>query len=78
MIKYNLLCNKCKNSFDSWFASSKEYEKLKRMELIECNKCHSKSIIKNLMSPNLKNTKKSVNIQIQKVLKKLENERSSS
>ena len=29
MIKYKLICKSCDFSFDSWFASSKEYEKLK-------------------------------------------------
>ena len=29
MIKYKLNCNECDISFDSWFSSSKEYEKLK-------------------------------------------------
>ena len=30
MILYKLICKDCKNSFDSWFSSSKEYEKLKK------------------------------------------------
>ena len=30
MIKYNLLCKKCDLTFDSWFASSKEFDKLKK------------------------------------------------
>ena len=29
MIKFRLFCKKCSKDFDSWFASSKEYEKLK-------------------------------------------------
>ena len=29
MIKYKLVCKECNFSFDSWFASSNEYEKLK-------------------------------------------------
>ena len=29
MIRYKLRCKNCDNSFDSWFASSKEYDKLK-------------------------------------------------
>ena len=29
MIKYKLICNDCNTKFDSWFASSNEYEKLK-------------------------------------------------
>ncbi len=30
MIKYNLKCKNCKLTFDSWFAASKEFEKLKK------------------------------------------------
>ena len=30
MIKYKLNCKNCEISFDSWFASSQEYEKLKK------------------------------------------------
>ena len=30
MIKYKLICKKCNLDFDSWFASSKEYDKLKK------------------------------------------------
>ena len=29
MIKYKLKCKNCEKSFDSWFSSSKEFEKLK-------------------------------------------------
>ena len=36
MIKYKLACNKCKITFDSWFASSEEYEKLKKKKLLVC------------------------------------------
>ena len=53
MIKYQLSCKKCKNVFDSWFASSKEYEKLKKMNLINCNSCHSLNIDKSIMSPRI-------------------------
>ena len=30
MIKYKLECNDCELTFDSWFGSSKEYDKLKK------------------------------------------------
>ena len=30
MIKYKLLCKNCQTTFDSWFSSSVEYEKLKK------------------------------------------------
>ena len=43
MIKYRLICKNCDFSFDSWFASSKEYEKLKRKKLLICHTCNSKN-----------------------------------
>ena len=53
MIKYKLICKNCDLSFDSWFASSKEYEKLKKRQLLNCHKCNSKKIEKSLMAPKL-------------------------
>tara|TARA_Y100001936_G_C16030711_1_gene645349 strand:- start:422 stop:853 length:432 start_codon:yes stop_codon:yes gene_type:complete len=53
MIRYNLLCKKCNINFDSWFASSKEYDKLKKKKLINCHKCGSLNVEKNLMAPRL-------------------------
>ena len=58
MIKYKLICKNCDNSFDSWFASSREYEKLKRLKHINCHNCNSLKIEKTLMSPNILNSKK--------------------
>ena len=55
MIKYNLFCKKCELAFDSWFASSKEYDKLKNKKLINCHICGSSSVDKNLMAPKLIN-----------------------
>ena len=53
MIKYNLLCKKCDLAFDSWFASSKEYDKLKKKKLLNCLRCGSLKVEKNLMAPKL-------------------------
>ena len=58
MIKYRLTCKDCNNAFDSWFASSKEYEKLKNLKHIICPNCNSLKIEKDLMSPNVFNSKK--------------------
>ena len=55
MIKYNLLCKKCNLIFDSWFASSKEFDKLKKKRLINCHSCGSLRVEKNLMAPKLIN-----------------------
>ena len=75
MIKYNLLCKKCELTFDSWFASSKEYDKLKKKKLINCHICGSIKVEKNLMAPKListnfrlKNEKKDL-IKYQKIKK---------
>ena len=55
MIKYRLNCKNCDTSFDSWFASSKEYEKLKNKNLLNCHICNSKKVEKTLMAPKLIN-----------------------
>ena len=52
MIKYNLIC-KCKQTFESWFSTSAEYEVLKRKKLIRCIYCNSTSVEKTVMAPNL-------------------------
>jgi len=56
MIKYNLKCKK-KHEFESWFSDSKEFDRLKRKNLIECIFCQSKEVEKSIMAPNLANTK---------------------
>ena len=55
MIKYRLICKDCDQSFDSWFASSKEYEKLRKKKFLNCLKCDSKEVEKTLMAPKLIN-----------------------
>ena len=52
MIKFILKC-KNKHEFESWFSSSKEYEKLKKKKLIECIFCQSTNVYKSIMSPNI-------------------------
>ena len=55
MIKYKLDCKNCKKKFDSWFSSSKEFEKLKKMKLLTCKYCDSTNVIKSPMAPNVLN-----------------------
>ncbi len=64
MIKYKLVCKNCDLKFDSWFASSEEYEKLKKKKYLVCHKCNSKKIQKTVMSPQLINTKTDTNEKI--------------
>ena len=52
MIKYNLIC-RCGKTFESWFASSNEYEALKKKKLINCIYCNNSSVKKTVMAPNL-------------------------
>ncbi len=58
MIKYKLNCKKCKNTFDSWFASSFEFEKLKKTKYLSCPSCNSVKIEKSLMMPSIINKSK--------------------
>ena len=53
MIKYKLVCENCNLLFDSWFASSREFENLKKKKLLSCHVCGSKKIEKTLMAPKL-------------------------
>ena len=57
MIKYKLECSECKIDFDSWFASSVEFEKLKKKKLLVCNICNSTKVDKTLMAPRVMNNK---------------------
>ena len=34
MIKYRLICKDCNITFDSWFSSSNEYERLKKKNFL--------------------------------------------
>ena len=61
MIKYSLICRDCDLTFESWFANSKDYEKLKRKQLLNCHSCNSINVEKSLMSPNLINKKPNLN-----------------
>ena len=76
MIKYKLICEQCEISFDSWFASSKDFEKLKKKNFLSCNSCNSKKIEKTLMAPNLINhctekIKIEKNYKLKKINKKI-------
>tara|TARA_B100000029_G_C17239364_1_gene838430 strand:+ start:339 stop:755 length:417 start_codon:yes stop_codon:yes gene_type:complete len=53
MIKYNLICE-CKNTFESWFSSSLEFDSLCQKKLIKCIYCGSSRVSKTVMAPNLK------------------------
>ena len=56
MIKYNLKCRN-KHEFESWFSDSKEFDRLKRRNLIECIFCQSKKVEKSIMAPSVTNIK---------------------
>ena len=71
MIKYKLICKNCNLSFDSWFASNKEFEKLKRKNFLNCHNCNSINVEKSLMAPKLINMTKKDKLE-QKNFKVLE------
>ena len=74
MIKYKLLCKDCNLKFDSWFASSNEYERLKKKKLLNCHKCNSINVEKTIMAPQLINgklkTDEKINLQKYNEVKK--------
>ena len=71
MIKYKLYCKNCDLKFDSWFASSNEYERLKKKKLLTCHQCSSLRVEKTIMAPHLISRKLKTNEKIS--LKKYNN-----
>ena len=75
MIKYALICKNCQLEFESWFGSSKEFDRLKKMKLLNCQGCNSIKVEKSLMSPNLSKSKKIITntneLKFQEVKQKL-------
>ena len=71
MIKYNLAC-KCGYTFESWFASSSEFDSLNRKKLINCIYCDSTSVKKTVMAPNLSSKSNKINEKnnLEKTVKK--------
>ena len=68
MIKYKLFCKECDLKFDSWFASSNEYERLKKKKLLNCHNCNSFKVEKTIMAPQLikRETKTDEKVNIEK------------
>ena len=64
MIKYKLICKDCEVAFDSWFSTSKEYEKLKKKKFLNCHICNSLNVEKTLMSPNVLKSKNNVKVDV--------------
>ena len=71
MIKYCLKCKNCSLEFESWFSSSKEFDRLKKLKHLNCQKCNSTKIEKTLMTPNLNNTKNKSLYQNEKKIKEV-------
>ena len=67
MILYKLICKDCEISFDSWFSSSGEYEKLKNQKFLSCHACNSSSVQKTLMSPNVSRSNNNTKIDNQEL-----------
>jgi len=64
MIRYKLICKNCELKFDSWFASSSEYERLKKKKLLNCHNCNSYKVEKTIMAPQLINSKSKIDKKI--------------
>ena len=62
MIKYKLICKDCEATFDSWFSTSREYEKLKNKKFVNCHICNSLNVEKTLMSPSVFMSKNNIMI----------------
>ncbi len=66
MIVFNLKCNSCEFIFEGWFDNSKEYDRQKKNNLVQCPSCESYHIDKALMAPNLNKKSNAKNIKKKK------------
>ena len=73
MIKYNIKCHN-NHEFESWFPNSKEFDNLRKKNLLECIFCSSKKIDKSIMSPMVSGLKKN-NEDLKTLTKELKNEK---
>ena len=62
MILFKLICKDCEIYFDSWFSSSREYEKLKKKKFLSCHLCNSLNVKKTLMAPSVFSSKNNIKI----------------
>lgn len=60
MIKYVLKCASCEEEYDSWFASSEAYTKLKKSNAVVCPVCDSIDVDKAVMAPNVSSSNQSL------------------
>ena len=52
MICYSLICSE-NHTFESWFANTQAYEKLKKQNLLSCSICGTLKVEKAIMAPNV-------------------------
>lgn len=52
MIRYALRCDKA-HSFDSWFGSSADFDRLQAAGHVSCAICGSSTVVKDLMAPSV-------------------------
>jgi len=57
MIKFSLICE-CESKFEGWFPSNEEYENQLALGQLVCPMCDSTKVRKDIMSPNVKKSKK--------------------
>ena len=58
MICYSLICSE-NHTFESWFANTQTYDKLKKQNLISCSICGTQKVEKAIMAPNVSAKSKS-------------------
>ena len=73
MIKYRLKCNDCNQTYDSWFSSSIEFDRLKKKKFLNCYLCDSLNVDKTLMAPSIQTKNNTVQSNKIKKIKEVKN-----
>ena len=73
MIKYRLKCNDCNQTYDSWFSSSIEFDRLKKKNFLNCYLCDSLNVDKTLMAPSIQTKNNIAKLNKTKKIKEVKN-----
>lgn len=63
MIRYSLACVG-EHEFEAWFSDSQAYDKQRKRKLVECPKCGSTEVHKQIMAPTVRSSDKAVPAEV--------------
>jgi hypothetical protein len=63
LIRYSLACVG-EHEFEAWFSDSQAYDKQRKRKLVECPKCGSTDVHKQIMAPTVRSSDKAIPAEV--------------